>query len=47
MRLAERKFPPAHQPIGEIGGGGMARARGGLHAIEIGRKIANHSSHGG
>ncbi len=47
MRLAERKFPPAHEPIGKIGGGGIARARGGLHAIEIGGKIANHPGHGG
>ena len=40
-------FNRAHQPVGEIGGGGIALARGLAHAGDVRRHVADHAGHGG
>ena len=45
VRVAERDFQGAHQPVGEIGGGGIAFAGRLLHLGGIGHEIADHAGH--
>ena len=47
MRLAERHLMRAHQPVGEVGRGGIACPCGFTHARDVGRHVANHAGHGG
>ena len=47
MGLAERHVQYAREPVGEIGGGRVARARRRLHALGVGRHILDHAGNGG
>ena len=46
MGLAERQPEPAHQPVGEVGRGGVAGAGRFAHASHVGLEIAHHAGHG-
>ena len=47
VRLAERHALGAHQPVGEIGGGGEADAGGRAHALGDHASCRQHRGHGG
>ena len=45
MGVAERHFQRPHQPVGKIGGGGIALARGGFHPRLVRHHVGDHSGH--
>ncbi len=47
MGLAERHLEGAHQPVGEIRGGGVTLSRRGPHPHHVGRQVAHHARHRG
>ena len=47
VRLAERQAQRAHQPVGQVGGGGEAGAGRRRHGRAVGLQVGDHAGHGG